>query len=174
MKPNSVIAAVEEVLLQGKALLADVDPELYSSKAGEPFSASIGQHYRHVLDHFLCLLTGMNSEAINYDHRSRSRELETDIHEARRVTDKLIQIFKSFGPHTWNWACSVVYTVGYAADGPSVIPSTLGRELAFCVSHSVHHYAIIRLLCTHLRVQVPTEFGVAPSTLKYRLAQFAN
>ena len=174
MKPSSIIAAAEEVLLQGEALLADVDPELYAARAGEPFGASSGQHYRHVLDHFLCLLAGMNSEAIDYDHRSRSKELETDIHEARRITKKLIQILKAFAPHTWNWACNVVYTVGYSEEGPSVIPSTLGRELAFCVSHSVHHYAIIRLLCAHLRVQVPAEFGVAPSTLKYRLAQLAN
>lgn len=174
MKPNSTIAAVEEVLLQGKALLAEIDPELYAFKAGEPFGASIGQHYRHVLDHFLCLLAGMNSEAIDYDHRSRSRELESGIDEARRATDRLIQIFKSFAPHTWNWACAVTYTVGYTAEKPSVITSTLGRELAFCVSHSVHHYALIRLLCAHLRVQVSTEFGIAPSTLKYRMAQLAN
>ncbi|MCI0352761.1 MAG: DinB family protein [Acidobacteriales bacterium] len=174
MKPNSTIAAVEEVLLQGKTLLAEVDPELYAVRAGEPFGASIGQHYRHVLDHFLCLLEGMNSDVIDYDHRSRNRQLETDIEEARRLTDELIEVFKSFAPHTWNWACSVAYTVGYGVEGPSIIPSTLGRELAFCVSHSVHHYAIIRLLCAHLRVQVPAEFGVAPSTLKYRLAQLAN
>jgi hypothetical protein len=174
MKANGVIAAVEEVLLQGKALLAEVGPELYATKADEPFGASIGQHYRHVLDHFLCLLAGMDSDAIDYDHRSRSRELETDIEQARLITDDLIGIFKNFAPHTWNWACAVVYTVGYAAEGPSVISSTLGRELAFCVSHSVHHYAIIRLLCAHLRVHVPTEFGVAPSTLKYRMAQVAN
>jgi hypothetical protein len=174
VKSNSIIVAVEEVLLQGKALLNEIDPELYAVKAGDPYGASIGGHYRHVLDHFLCLLEGMDSDAIDYDHRSRSRELESDINEARRVTDKLIQAFKSFAPHTWNWACAVVYTVGYGAEGPSVISSTLGRELAFCVSHSVHHYAIIRLLCAHLRVQVPMEFGIAPSTLKFRLAQLAN
>ena len=171
---SSVVAAAEEVLLQGQALLAEVDPELYLIKAGEPFNASIGQHYRHVLDHFTCFLAGMTSGAIDYDRRSRSRELESDIEHARTVTEKLIQILKSGPTTTWDRDCKVVYTVGYGEEAPSAIASTVERELAFCVSHSVHHYAIIRLLCAHLQVQVPSAFGIAPSTLKFRLAQAAN
>jgi uncharacterized damage-inducible protein DinB len=174
VKGSVVVAAAEEVLLQGRALLAEVDPELYVIRAGDPFNASIGQHYRHVLDHFTCFLAGMTSDAIDYDMRSRSRELESNTEHARNVTEQLIQVLKATPTPAWERECNVVYTVGYGKQAPSVIASTLQRELAFCVSHSVHHYAIIRLLCAHLRVQVPSEFGIAPSTLKYRLAQLAN
>ena len=47
-------------------------------------------------------------------------------------------------------------------------PSTLGRELQFLVSHTVHHFAMIGGMCSCLDVKMEEGFGVAPSTLKYR------
>ena len=46
--------------------------------------------------------------------------------------------------------------------------STGRRELQFLLSHSVHHYAIIAMICGQHEIEVPEGFGVAPSTLKYR------
>ena len=46
--------------------------------------------------------------------------------------------------------------------------STVGRELAYLLSHTIHHYALIRLLAYDHGVRLDAEFGVAPSTLKHR------
>ena len=61
--------------------------------APEPYSASIGQHYRHVLDHFLCLESGIAAGEIDYDNRERNPQLETDLNYARATTERLIEVF---------------------------------------------------------------------------------
>ena len=55
-------------------------------------------------------------------------------------------------------------------DNPEFSRSSVLRELQFLVSHTVHHYAIIKL---HLQLQGCdtarlVSFGVAPSTQSYR------
>jgi hypothetical protein len=70
--------------------------------------------------------------------------------------------------------CEVVYSVGYSTEEPERLATTVARELAYCVSHAVHHFAIIKLLCAHLSVPTDVNLGVAPSTLQYRNAQAAS
>src|SRR5436309_15198652 len=108
-----LVSAVEQVLNQGKALLANTEASNYSLKLGEPFKASIGQHYRHVLDHFLCFFGGLESGIIDYDHRGRSRELESDLAEAVAKTNELIAVAKFLPAMMLRGECVVRYTVGY-------------------------------------------------------------
>ena len=53
---------------------------------------------------------------------------------------------------------------------PDWRPSSVGRELQFLVSHTVHHYALIRLLLEDHGIYAGEEFGVAPSTLAHQRA----
>lgn len=174
MKRSSIAGGIEDVLQQGLALLSEVPEGTYGLEVGRPFGASIGQHYRHVLDHFVCLAAGMETGRVDYDQRGRSRELETDLASARSLTGVLLHRFRELPAGTPERECSVAYSIGYRDKSPETFPSTFGRELAFCAGHAIHHYAIMRLLCTHLNVRVPEEFGIAPSTLKYRAAQVAG
>ena len=48
---------------------------------------------------------------------------------------------------------------------PDWSQSSLQRELQFLVSHSVHHYALIRELLRQSGFDAGEGFGVAPSTL---------
>jgi len=171
---NPLTTAAEDVLRQGLTLLTELDAETYALIAPEPFNASLGQHYRHVLDHFLCLETGTARSVIDYDNRARDPRLETDIEYARAMTERLIRVFKNYSTQFLEEPCVVTYSLGYSQKYPVRILSVLGRELAFCVAHAVHHYAIVRLLCDALGVGVVPEFGVAPSTLKHRMAHAAN
>jgi hypothetical protein len=47
------------------------------------------------------------------------------------------------------------------------VETTVGREFAFVLSHTVHHNALIAVIAKLLGVQVPERFGYAPSTLAY-------
>jgi hypothetical protein len=113
------------------------------------------------------MLTGQ----VDYDERSRSQEVETRIETARAQTRLLINLLRALSPEACTESCVVRYSVGYASEAAERTLSTYARELAFCVGHAIHHYAIVRLLCAQNQVQVPIEFGIAPSTLKYRAAQ---
>jgi hypothetical protein len=166
--------ATEDVLRQGLALLFELNGESFATLAPEPYSASIGQHYRHVLDHFLCLESGMAVGEIDYDHRKRNPRLETDLDYARATTERLIQVFRQYDLELLKRTCIVRYSVGYGNAVPVRLPSVIARELAFCIGHAVHHYAIVRLLCDSVGIEVVPEFGIAPSTLKHRAEQMAS
>ena len=170
----SLARATEDVLRQGLALLFELHGEGFAALAPEPYSASIGQHYRHVLDHFLCLESGMAGGEFDYDNRARNPRLETDLSYARATTERLIQVFRHYDLELLERPCIVRYSVGYGNTAPVRLPSVVARELAFCIGHAVHHYAIVRLLCDSVGVEVVREFGVAPSTLKHRAEQMAS
>lgn len=170
----SLARATEDVLRQGLALLFELNGESFAALAPDPYNASIGQHFRHVLDHFLCLESGMAAGEIDYDNRERNPRLETDLDYARATTERLIQVLNRYDLELLSRPCIVRYSVGYGNIAPVRLPSVVARELAFCIGHSVHHYAIVRLLCDSVGVEVAPEFGVAPSTLKHRAEQMAR
>jgi hypothetical protein len=166
-----LVRAVEHVLLEGRILLRMIDTEAYQWKDPQGCGASIGMHYRHVLEHFQCLLEGMESGRVDYDERRRSSELESSVDEAILATDNLMEEFRTLTADALQRECWVRYSVAGGNDQPEEARSTFGREVMFCVGHATHHYALMKPLCAQLRVDLPLEFGVAPSTLKHLQAQ---
>jgi len=174
MKTLSLTSAVEDVLHQGRVLLKSVSSETYTRKEDGPHGASLGAHYRHVLDHFLCLLEGLQAGQIDYDQRRRSPEIENSALEALSVTEDLIEKFRDLPPDILQRDCTVIYSVGYGESDAHAVGSNVAREVMFCVGHAIHHYAILKLLAAGMAVTLPYEFGVAPSTLKHLEAQAAH
>src|SRR5215472_13093745 len=91
MNRAALISAAEDVLQQGLALLDNIDGQSYLHKEDGPWGSSIGAHYRHVLDHFLCLIEGLWDFQVNYDHRGRDRDIETSVQVARSTTQDLFE-----------------------------------------------------------------------------------
>ena len=162
-------SAAEDVLRQGLSLLGEVSENGYARMMPAPYSASVGKHYRHVLDHFTCTLRGATSRHIDYDARQRDMRLETDLDYAFATTLELLEKVRALPSPVMKQPCMVAYTVGYGDRNAAEIPTTFARELAFSISHAVHHYALIRLLCAAQQIALPVEFGVAPSTLQHQL-----
>jgi len=50
---------------------------------------------------------------------------------------------------------------------PALLESTLGRELAYVVSHTTHHSALIGCLVAGMGHQLPERFGYAAATLAW-------
>jgi len=167
MSPPSLSTAVKNVLQQGCMFLDRVGDEEFACPLEGEFAASLGAHYRHVLDHFLCLAEGIHTGQVNYDQRRRNRLLENSVAHARLVTDSLINVLGSLSQNIFQQTCTVTYSVGYGESAAEAVPSNLAREVIFCVGHAIHHYAILKLLCTGQGVKLPYEFGIAPSTLRH-------
>jgi hypothetical protein len=168
---NQLLRAAQQTLLQGLELLAAAGAPKYKRVLGPPFQASIGQHYRHVLEHYECLCHGLATEVVNYDSRQRDVELETDISKAMDRTCNILDSLVSLDSTDLDRPCKSVQSLGYTAKEPLAVRSNIGRELAYCIGHSVHHYAIIRLICASVEVDLPANFGFAPATLKHKLAK---
>jgi hypothetical protein len=49
-----------------------------------------------------------------------------------------------------------------------VVHSSFEREVMFSISHAIHHYALIAMICRSLGALLPEGFGIAPSTVHYR------
>lgn len=167
METPELVGAAQEVLLQGLGLLFELSDRTYSHVAGAPFNASVGQHYRHVLEHFQSLVRGLRAAEINYDARERNLRLQSEVTYASIATCDILRALKQYTDETLTRQCKVINSVGYSAPQPSCMESNISRELAYCVGHAVHHYAVLRLICHEIGVTVPAEFGVAPSTVKH-------
>ena len=169
-----IVRAAREVLTQGLELLFGIGDAAYSRAVGAPYNSSIGQHYRHILDHFVCLVKGVRAAEINYDARERNPRIEGEVTYATVVTCDMMRATKHYQEETLDRHCRVLQSVGYGNAAPTPIDSNIGRELAYCTGHAIHHFAIIRLMCANLGVTVPAEFGFAPSTLKNKSSLAAD
>ena len=113
----------------------------------------------------------MPSGRIDYDARKRDQEIETDP-KAALAEIAAMRRFLSDGAR--NIEYSTVLTVkvdcgGYCEDEEALWQqSTIGREAQFLVSHTVHHFAIIWIMCRAVGISLEADFGVAPSTLRHR------
>ena len=162
-----LIVAAQDVLMQGLGLLFELGDRTYSHVVGTPFNASVGQHFRHVLEHFQSLIRGLRAREINYDARERNQRLQSDVTYASIATCDVLRTLKRYTNETLARNCKVISSVGYSTSQPSCLNSNVSRELAYCIGHAVHHFAIIRLICHEIDITVPAEFGVAPSTLRH-------
>jgi hypothetical protein len=126
---------------------------------------SVGQHVRHVVELFQCLISGYPAGIVNYDARPRNQAIATGkemavdclsaIDMAIALPDKPMLLETGIDP----------------GDQPGVISTTYFREIVYNIEHAIHHMALIRIGITEVSdIRLSREFGVAPSTLKYQAA----
>jgi uncharacterized damage-inducible protein DinB len=160
--------ALDAVLHQGKDLLERLNQEEFSASHPMGNGASIGAHYRHCLDHFRQLFAGLENGAIDYDARTRDPILETDRMAAITATEALRSSAQELRKRGAEDPLEVRCGVTYGNEEAGSASSTLGREMMFCISHAIHHYALIAILLRAAQRDVPEGFGVAPSTMRHR------
>ncbi|MBX2900515.1 MAG: hypothetical protein KF775_12740 [Cyclobacteriaceae bacterium] len=127
--------------------------------------ASIGAHVRHILEFYICLLRAKN-QMVSYDVRERNRKLETDLSYALYVIDELNVKIKSL---TQDYALTLHSTLSINSDEPDSFSTTFYRELVYCLEHSIHHQALIKIGFKELKEEsmIAENFGVAPSTIRF-------
>jgi uncharacterized damage-inducible protein DinB len=163
--PNP-FAQLGAALRQLGGLLAQVSDGQYVQKPVGVIPSSLGGQVRHCLDHFDALLLGALGGTVNYDDRERGTAIETCRPAALSAIQRLQLRLTLLNSSMVTTAVRVKAML--ASDGPPIeIQSTLGRELAFVLSHTVHHNALVAAMCKTLGIPIPERFGYAPSTVAH-------
>jgi len=155
---------IQNIFVQLTESLHQLSGEEYTRPSKTLFHASIGQHVRHIIELFLCLEKGYDSGIVNYEKRKRDYRIETE-------KDLAIQLLKDIYHRIERPDIDLEMEAEDYEDGSAavVIPTNYFREIAYNLEHTVHHMALIRVGVNEVStVQLPQEFGVAYSTIKYR------
>jgi uncharacterized damage-inducible protein DinB len=164
-----VVAPVEgliQALRQLAEVIACLSPDQYTTRPMGAVASSIGCHVRHCLDHVDAFLKGIRTGRLDYDQRQRGTSIEHDRHAAFDLIVRMEDQLRDMDPACLSDVVSVRATP--LAHGPGQdVCSSVGRELSFVQSHTVHHQAIIAMTCSILGVDVPDRFGYAPATIAH-------
>jgi uncharacterized damage-inducible protein DinB len=162
---NTPAAALCSLLDDLVRLLMTLPAEIYRARVAR-VSGSIGGHVRHTLDHVAAVVSARGDAALSYDHRSRGTAVEHDPEAAIHEILRLEVALQRWPARTLQQPIAVTSQLTTSGEGVTGW-STLARELAFVVSHTVHHQAMIALLLEMQGLAVENErFGYAPSTPK--------
>lgn len=161
--PFAVLALSLQQLADLLAITSDAQ---YNRKPVGVIPSSLGGHVRHCLDHFEALCTGAMTGVVDYDDRQRGTAVETDRIAALSAIQRLRLQVEVLDESVLTRTVRVPSII--AGDGTSIeTRSSLGRELAFVLSHTVHHNALVAAMCRTLGIPIPDRFGYAPATIAH-------
>lgn len=158
------------VIKQLAELLNQLSPQKYVQALGVLNGSSIGQHTRHIIEFYQCLLNGHKSGAVNYDARARNFLLENDLNFTLHTIENIVMSIETIV----DISKPLLLVVSYEPNHKAYIDTSFLREMAYLIEHSIHHYALIRigLQENFKEIIVPENFGVAYSTIQYRNEQY--
>ena len=160
--PSSPVSGLIGLLDQLIGIVLEIPSDVYCSSQDSHVSGTIGEHVRHSLDHIGALLQAGQANPFSYDHRHRGTAVESDPSAALQQMLRLKAGLERWSTRDLDEPIRVVSMV---AAGQSVSGwSTLARELAFVISHTIHHQAIIGILLAVQGYSVSERFGHSPST----------
>lgn len=156
-----LVQIVKQNLSENIDLLQQLTNEELTLPFPELGNATIGEHMRHIIELFGCLLENYEYGLINYDGRKRDLLLQTDKNEAITIIEKyLLEIDKPNKPLSLTHNCFSPI---------ELLQTNYFRELIYNLEHSIHHQALIKVALHSLpHIKIPSSFGVAPSTIEYR------
>lgn len=156
--------SVEGVTSQLVEALNLLDDSIYTMPHKVLFNSTIGQHVRHVIELYIELEKGKNSGTVNYDKRERDYQIESNKEYA-------ILLLQGIADNLSSKDERLMLQVGYDASKTEMIgiQTNYFREIAYNIEHTIHHMALIRIGFSIIaNIELPSEFGVASSTLKHK------
>lgn len=152
---------------QISVLLRQLPHQVYTRPIALFHGSTIGQHFRHILEFYTCLLDGCGTAYVDYSSRKRNDALSENPEVALEVLESVVSRVMRLNVQQ---ELRVESEFSDARETNPAHLSSIARELQYAFDHTVHHLAIIRMgLETHFpEIPVATELGVAPSTLRHR------
>lgn len=164
--------ACAHILSQLTDLVAQIHESDFTKPSDQLSQSTIGQHLRHTLEFFICFESGYQHGVINYDKRAHDKQIERDKYIALATIGRIEAFVKSFKEK------ELKLEVGYdlSQDEFVTINTTAMRELVYNIEHAVHHMAIMKIGVREIApyVNLPKDFGVAASTIRYHEAAVAS
>ncbi len=165
--PMLIQVSTNPLFNQIEALLRQFSPAEYQLPLASLNQGTLGQHLRHILEFYDCLLKGLEQGVVDYEARVRNLQLEQDPAYALAYLHQMEQQLLAASP------CDLRSRNTYGLNMPVVceLPTTLERELVYLAEHTVHHLAIVAIgLRTCLpHIVMPKHLGIAESTIRARL-----
>jgi hypothetical protein len=156
--------AIKTSFQQLNEVLDQLTPDQYQTPSENLSGSSVGQHTRHVIELFQCLLAGYTSGTICYDDRKRDVRIETDPLFAKQL---LGDIASSMEKENIELQLAGVYDK--SSTDQIHLTTNYNRELLYNLEHTVHHMALIRVGLKELKTElVGEQFGIASSTIRHR------
>ncbi len=157
-----LVTSVQNNLKEIIDLLHQLTDEQFSFKHHELSNASIGEHTRHIIELYQCLIENYSNTIINYDLRDRNPIIQTQTAEAIKaietILNKVDKENKSLKIEQGKDECLLSIKTNYF------------RELLYNLEHSIHHQALIKVAILKFpQIKICDNFGIARSTIEYRL-----
>lgn len=161
MNNNTLAAEAREVLMQLVSCLDQLNFDEYTQKINLLSMGTIGEHTRHIIELFEQLLSGYETENINYDNRKREIRIQENIDFA---TERIANIIQQLERKDKQLLLTTLYNNQEVS-----IESNYFRELIYNIEHCIHHQAIIKIALLHLgKTGIAENLGIAKSTIEYR------
>jgi hypothetical protein len=157
----SLLRKIGEEFISALHLIEKLDDALYTKSTA--VTGSVGGHFRHNLDFANSFVNGLETGKIDYGKRTRDVRIEQDRQYA-------IEKITFFMRRLQNVSVKILIQnilVRSEIEEEFWFASSVGRELEFLHSHTVHHHALITEKLKTSGVKTTPGFGVAPSTLKF-------
>lgn len=154
-----------QIITQLTDLLNDIDSVIYKDALRPLHYSTTGQHVRHITEFYLCLLKGYQTGVVDYDARERNLLIEIDKDFTIETLEKVIDDLT-----TSKIDKPLVLKSSFGSDESVEIPTSFFRELTYLIEHTIHHLAIIKIGLNEVypEIQIPKNFGVAHSTIRFK------
>ena len=170
----SLSHAIRHLLGHLREYLTVLPKEAYTAPVVVLSNATVGQHTRHIIEFFQCLVEQSPQGVVNYELRRRDLDLERDPSSALVALTALEHGMMNGLNHAASGdAMPLQIVAGFGQIAPVLVGTTFGREAAFVIEHTIHHLAFVRvgLAAVAPSVTLPHDFGIAPATIQHRTAK---
>ncbi len=165
----NLINEAQGVLEDAKQFLHQINQQDYIKAIPQLSNSTIGQHTRHFIEFFQCLIQQVPQQQINYCSRKRDLTIES-------CTNTALQVINDIQKELDHINLDQEIHLYTNSDSEQYIKTNVARELHYNIEHTIHHLAILKI---GLKIQCPDicvskTFGVAPSTIKHLQKQLQN
>lgn len=133
----------------------------------ELFAQYTGPHLRHIIEHYEAFVGGVGKRSVDYDTRLRESALEQSLDLAEQRVRTLQVALSNLTLESLEDPIAIHLRAGLEGEDNIVSFSSTARELLFLASHSIHHFAIIKLRGESFGLAMDENFGKAPSTVRH-------
>lgn len=160
-------SAVNCLFVQLRFVLENLNEKEYKTPSTSLSGSTIGQHIRHSLEFFSCLIKSKESGIVNYDNRDRNPAIEGNMDLALAMLDQLSLAIKE---SVCKNDLTLELSYSHVDDNCLKVKSNFDRELVYNIEHAIHHLALIKIGMSEIapEISLPNGFGVANSTIRHQ------